>query len=216
MWTHLKHTKKNHVWFKSKWKKKPERKKYSTLFNTSKKYFTVMYSLNLNRRYFCCSDVVGFFSEIRLVHCKNWNSCGFQSPFCTESFFSLPFSLIPFQLTRIEYNANNFNNSKNVEKNLLAKYFRWFYFIWLAVALRCFVLQSTTILYYVIYSNGMEWKANKSLFECGISRIFFMVYSKRIAFLGLFRCLYCNIYINIYAHFGLQPNSFRLKLFQMD
>lgn len=60
-------------------------KKNSTLFNTSKKYFTVMYSLNQNRRYFCCSDV-------RLVHCKNWNSCGFQSPFCTAHHFSLAHS----------------------------------------------------------------------------------------------------------------------------
>lgn len=44
-------------------------------------------------------------------------------------------------------NANNFNNSKNVEKNLLAKYFRWFFSFsfCLDVLLRCFVLQSAKL-----------------------------------------------------------------------
>lgn len=68
-------------------------------------------------------------------------------------------------------NENNFNNSKNVEKNLLAKYFRGFYL------LLCFVLQSVR----------MSWlsvgEANKSL-------------SMRYAFYGFVNLLHFLDYSN--------------------
>lgn len=154
MWMRLRNNKKNIMCGLNQKKNLRETKKEttenSTLFNTSKKYFTVMYFLNQNRRYFCCS-------KFGWSIVKNWNSCGLQSPLCKEA-RSLSHSFHPRSIKRLtaqqmHNNANNFQQQQKRREKFIGQIFSLVLF---------YIRAGSWCSSVILYAFRMGWKANKS------------------------------------------------------